>query len=64
MTSLKDDGKSYLDSINNDISNRKLFYIKEICDRNLYKDVDDKELHEVLINFISYWINVVKQVLL
>ena len=51
MTSLKDDGKSYLDSINNDISNRKLFYIKEICDRNLYKDVDDKELHEVLDKF-------------
>jgi len=39
--------------INKDISNRKLFYIKEICDRELYKDVDDKELHQILDDFYT-----------
>lgn len=53
MTSLKDDNKCYLDLINKDISNRKLFYIKEICDRELYKDVDDKELHQILDDFYT-----------
>lgn len=51
MVTLKDDGKKYVDSIDNDIKGKKLFYIKEICDRELYKDSNDKELLEVLDKF-------------
>lgn len=38
MTSLKDDGKCYADLINQDIKNKKLFYIKEICNISEYKN--------------------------
>ena len=41
MTSLKDDGIKYADNINNDIKGKKLFYIKEICNLDQYKDPDD-----------------------
>lgn len=51
MTSLKDDGKCYVDMIDNDIKGRKLFYIKEICDKELYKDIKDDNLHKVLDDF-------------
>ena len=51
MVTLKDDGKKYVDSIDNDIKGKKLFYIKEICDRELYKDSNDKELLQVLDKF-------------
>lgn len=51
MTSLKDDGKKYTDLIDEDIKGKKLFYIKEICDKELYKDCQDKELDEVLDKF-------------
>lgn len=51
MVTLKDDNKKYTDTIDNNIKGRKLFYIKEICDKELYKDSDDKELLEVLDKF-------------
>ena len=35
MTSLKDDLKNYVDTLENDIKGRKLFYIKEVCDLSL-----------------------------
>ena len=51
MTTLNNDGKVYEDSIDNDIKGRKLFYIKEICGRDTYKDSNDKELLKVLDDF-------------
>ena len=51
MTTLNDDGKKYEDSVDNDIKGRKLFYIKEICGKDTYKDVDDKELQETITKF-------------
>ena len=51
MTTLNNDGKVYEDSIDNDINGKKLFYIKEICGKDTYKDVDDKELSETITKF-------------
>ena len=51
MTTLKDDGKKYVDTLDNDINGRKLFYIKEICDKELYKDLGDDILNESLDKF-------------
>ena len=51
MTTLNNDGKVYTDSIDNDIKGKKLFYIKEICGKDTYKDVDDKELTETITKF-------------
>ena len=51
MTTLNNDGKVYADSIDNDIKGKKLFYIKEICGKDTYKDIDDKELQEVISKF-------------
>lgn len=51
MTTLNNDGKVYTDSIDNDIKGKKLFYIKEICGKDTYKDSDDKELLKVLDDF-------------
>ena len=53
MTTLKDDGKSYVDSLENDIKGRKLFYIKEVCDKELYKDSNDPILTKVLDDFYN-----------
>ena len=50
MTSLPDENIKYLDLLDNDIKGRKLFYIKEITDLDLYKETD-KETKEVLIKF-------------
>ena len=41
MTSLKDDKNKYLDTIDNDIKGKKLFYFKDICDIENYPDCDD-----------------------
>ncbi len=49
MTSLKDDGKCYESTIEQDIHGRKLFYIKEICDKNLYQG--KSEILSVLDSF-------------
>ena len=51
MTTLNNDGKVYEDSIDNDIKGKKLFYIKEICGKDTYKDIDDKELRETITKF-------------
>lgn len=51
MTSLPDDHKDYVSTINNNIKGRKLFYIKEACNKELYKDSKDKELLETLDKF-------------
>ena len=51
MVTLKDDGKKYTDTIEDDIKGKKLFYIKEICDKELYKDSNDEVLMEVLDKF-------------
>ena len=49
MTTLKDDGKKYSESLEEDIKGKRLFYIKELCNKELYKD--DKEVLEVLDKF-------------
>lgn len=51
MTSLQDDGKKYVETIDNSIKERKLFYIKEICDLENYKDTNDTELLKTLEEF-------------
>ena len=48
MTTLKDDGKTYSELLDKDITGKKLFYIKEICDVSLY---EDKEVVETLTKF-------------
>ena len=49
MTTLKDDGKKYSELVTEEPKEKKLFYIKEICDKELYKD--SKEVTEVLTKF-------------
>ena len=51
MTSLKDDNKVYSETLENSIEGRKLFYIKEACDLELYKDSNDEALLESLKKF-------------
>lgn len=51
MTTINDDKKVYADLIDNDIKGKKLFYIKEICGRDTYKDVDDSELQKTIEDF-------------
>ena len=50
MTSLPDENIKYKDMLNNDIKGKKLFYIKEITDLEMYKDAGEETL-EVLIKF-------------
>lgn len=50
MTSLPDENIKYLDVINNDIKGKKLFYIKQLTDINLYNNVEEETL-EVLKKF-------------
>ena len=51
MVTLNDDKKVYSELVDNDIKGKKLFYIKEICGKDTYKDVDDKELQQVIEDF-------------
>lgn len=51
MTSLPDDDKNYVEHLDQDISSKRLFYIKEICDLENYKDSDDVEVIETLTKF-------------
>lgn len=53
MTSLPDDNKKYVDTLENDIKGRKLFYIKEACDMENYKDSEDEELKETIFQFFQ-----------
>ena len=50
MTSLPDENIKYTDMLENDIKGKKLFYIKEITDLDMYKDAGEETL-EVLRNF-------------
>lgn len=50
MTSLPDEDIKYTDVIDNDIKGKKLFYIKEITDKTLYKDAGEETL-EILDKF-------------
>jgi len=50
MTSLKDDGKIYENLIDNDVTGKKLFYFKGVCDPKNY-DSNDTELISVLTSF-------------
>ena len=47
MTSLPDEDINYVDNLDNDITGKKLFYIKEIVDRSNY----GKETNEILDKF-------------
>ncbi len=51
MTTLKDDNKNYVSSLENDIKGKKLFYIKEICDKKLYQDSNDEVMLKILDEF-------------
>ena len=50
MTSV-DTKDSILEKLNGDIKGKKLFYIKEIVDKDNYKDDTDEELEAILDNF-------------
>ena len=50
MTSLPDENINYVDYLDNDIKGRKLFYVKEITDLELYKDAGSETI-EVLTKF-------------
>ena len=50
MTSLPDENIKYLDMLENDIKGKKLFYIKEVVDLELYKDAGEETL-EILKKF-------------
>ena len=47
MTSLRDDGKNYVDTLDSSVKGRKLFYIKEALENNN----NDKELQKIIDNF-------------
>lgn len=47
MTSLPDDNKNYVATLNNSVKGKKLFYIKEA----LENDSDDRELDKIINNF-------------
>lgn len=51
MTTLNDDGKSYEELLDKDVSGKKLFYIKEICGMDIYKDSDDEVLKTTVEKF-------------
>lgn len=50
MTSLKDDNKKYVDNIDKDIKEKKLFYFKDVCNIEHYDD-SDEVLKETLTKF-------------
>ncbi len=51
MTTFDSSNINLTANINNDIKGKKLFYIKELVDRNNYQDDMDEELDQILINF-------------
>jgi len=52
MTSLPDEDIKYIDMIDNDIKGKKLFYIKELTDLDLYKNAGEETI-EILTKFKS-----------
>ncbi len=55
MTSLKDDGKDYVATLNNDVKGKKLFYIKEACNLEAYDNPSD-----MLVNTIENFNKVIE----
>ena len=53
MTSIDSSDMNLYFSITGDLKGKKLFYIKEMLDRNTYKDCHDDELNQILDNFDS-----------
>ena len=51
MTSLPDTDTSFAKEISSNIRGKKLFYIKEIVDRETYSDDYDEELEAIISNF-------------
>lgn len=51
MTSLPDSDQKLLDNLNQEVTGKKLFYFKELCDINTYKNTIDEELEKTLANF-------------
>ena len=51
MVTLNNDNKVYSDLIDNDIKGKKLFYIKEICGKDTYKDSNDEVLNKTIEDF-------------
>jgi len=51
MTSLDSSNINFYENINGNVKGKKLFYIKEILDRDNYKDEMDEELESILNNF-------------
>ena len=51
MTSINSENINLYNSINGDLAGKKLFYIKEMVDRETYKDCYDEELGQILDNF-------------
>lgn len=56
MTSLPDDNINYTDSLNDDIKGKKLFYIKEACNLDLYKNSSEN----IILNLQSFHDNINK----
>ena len=53
MTSLDSSNINFYENINGEVKGKKLFYIKELLDRENYKDEMDDELEGILTNFDS-----------
>ena len=51
MTSLKDSNISFVNELTNNVKGKKVFYIKEMLDKETYKDDYDEELDQILNNF-------------
>ncbi len=51
MTTLEDDGKKYTETLENDVTGRKLFYFKDVTNPSYYQDKKDPILTETLTKF-------------
>ncbi len=51
MVTLKSENVKYVDTLNDDIKGKKLFYIKEVCGKDFYKDTNDLVLKKVITTF-------------
>ena len=52
MVTINDDGRSYEEELDKiDVKKKKLFYIKEICGKDTYKDTNDEVLEKTIDDF-------------
>ena len=52
MVTINDDGRSYEEELDKiDVKKKKLFYIKEICGKETYKDNKDEVLQKTIVDF-------------